>query len=302
MKELIVLQFTLFSMVGLGLLMRKRNIVSAEGQKSINRLVLNLILPCNIVQSFVMEMSREMLKACLSVFLISAVIQAFAVWYGRLLYSGKEADRQVNLRYGIICSNAGFLGNPIAEGIYGAEGLVLANIFLIPVRVMMWSAGIALFEGQSSGKQILKKVATHPCVVACAIGFCLFILQITPPAFILTPLKTVGRCNTALSMMVIGRILSEIDPHAFKDRDVFLYSLQRLIIIPLLVYLVCGFLPVSRMVRGLCTILAAMPAGATTSMLAENYGRDPAFATKLVITSTLLSLPTICLWSIVTAL
>ena len=44
-------------------------------------------------------------------------------------------------------------------------------------------------------------------------------------------------------------------------------------------------------------VLAAMPAGATTSILAEKYDMEPAFATKMVIFSTLLSLPTICVWS-----
>ena len=46
------------------------------------------------------------------------------------------------LQYGTICSNAGFLGNPIAEGIYGAEGLVLASVYLIPQRIMMWSSKV----------------------------------------------------------------------------------------------------------------------------------------------------------------
>ena len=302
MRELITLQITLFSMVGLGLIVRKLNIVSREGQKSINRLVIHLVLPCNIVQSFVMESSGEMLQACVAIFLVSAGIQVFAVWYGKFLYGRKEENRQISLRYGIICSNAGFLGNPIAEGIYGPEGLMLASIFLIPVRVMMWSSGLALFEGQTDKKKLIKKVLTHPCVIACFLGLILFLTQFPLPEIILTPLRTVGRCNTALSMMVIGMILSEIDPHSFKDADVFKYSLQRLIVIPLIVFAVCSVLPVSPMVRGLSTILAGMPAGATTSMLAENYDRDPGFATRLVIVSTLLSLPTICAWSLITAL
>ena len=46
-------------------------------------------------------------------------------------------------------------------------------------------------------------------------------------------------------------------------------------------------------------ILTAMPAGATTSILAEKYGMESEFATKLVITSTLLSLPTVFLWNLI---
>ena len=76
------------------------------------------------------------------------------------------------------------------------------------------------------------------------------------------------------------------------------YTIHRLVIIPIMVYLVCRLLPVSRLVCGVSVLLAAMPAGATTSILAEKYQVDSPFATKLVIFSTLLSLPTICLWSI----
>ena len=49
----------------------------------------------------------------------------------------------------------------------------------------------------------------------------------------------------------------------------------------------------SREVRSGC---AAMPAGATTSILGEKYHMEPEFCTKLVIFSTLLSLPSIALW------
>ena len=72
-----------------------------------------------------------------------------------------------------------------------------------------------------------------------------------------------------------------------------------LVVIPAVVYGVCSFLPLDKNAFGICVLLAAMPAGATTSILAEKYGVDSPFATKMVIFSTLLSLPTICLWSMV---
>lgn len=101
-----------------------------------------------------------------------------------------------------------------------------------------------------------------------------------------------------MSMMVIGMILADINLKDFWDWTVVKYTVHRLIIIPAIVYIVCRFLPLSKTVLGLCVLLAAMPAGATTSILAEKYQVDSPFATKMVIFSTLLSLPTICLWSI----
>ncbi len=127
---------------------------------------------------------------------------------------------------------------------------MLASIYLIPQRIMMWSAGLTVFTKSMSRRETVKKVLTHPCVVACGIGLILMFGGITPPEVLLTPLQTIGRCNTALSMLVIGMIL------------------------------------------------AAMPAGATTSMLAAKYGTVPEFATKMVVFSTLCSIPSIAAWSV----
>ena len=98
-------------------------------------------------------------------------------------------------------------------------------------------------------------------------------------------------------MMVIGMILADINPKDFWDLTVVKYTVHRLIVIPGIVYIACRFLPLDRTAFGICVLLAAMPAGATTSILAEKYDMEPAFATKMVIFSTLLSLPTICVWS-----
>lgn len=103
---------------------------------------------------------------------------------------------------------------------FGPVGLMLASVYLILQRIMMWSEEIAIFSGVSDKKATLKKVVTHPCVLACFIGFILMVGQIKLPAVILTPIQTLGRCNTALSMMVIGMILANIDVKTILDKKV----------------------------------------------------------------------------------
>ncbi|MBR6322735.1 MAG: AEC family transporter, partial [Lachnospiraceae bacterium] len=278
---------------------KKIKIVGDEGQKNITDLVIYVILPCNIVTSFLNGMTKDTLRDCLAVLLISIGIQVFAVIYGKLLYRKQPEDRKKNLVYGIICSNAGFLGNPIAEGVFGATGLMYASVYLIPQRIMMWSEGLAIYSGDKNIKGTVKKVLTHPCVIACVIGIILMLTGVQLPAPVLTPLQTIGRCNTALSMFVIGMILADIDFRTIIDKTVIWFTVNRLILIPALVFGICLLLPVSPTVRGVSVLLAAMPAGATTSMLALKYKRDPEFATKLVVFSTLCSIPAIMIWSMI---
>ena len=40
---------------------------------------------------------------------------------------------------------SGFLGDPIAEGIYNGVGVLYTSIFHIPMRIVMWSVGTTYF-------------------------------------------------------------------------------------------------------------------------------------------------------------
>lgn len=299
MQALLTLEFSFFALIVVGFLVRRLGIVGSEGEKNITDMVLLVVLPCNIFNSFMTRISDEMLSDCLWVLGISVGIQAAAVLYGRICFRGQPDAHRRNLIYAMICSNAGFLGNPMAEGLYGAPGLMLASIYLIPQRVIMWSEGLAIYTGNANRRDAVVRVVTHPCVIACALGIAVMLSGIEVPELILSPIKALAKCNTAMSMLVIGMILARIDIHRLVDRSVAVFTVHRLVAFPLLIYAVCRMLPISRTVMGVSVVLAAMPAGATTTMLALKYDQAPEFATKLVIFSTLCSIPAIMIWSAV---
>ena len=308
MIAMLRLQFIIFSLIGIGFVTRRKGIVSREGQRSITDLVINVVLPCNIVTSFVQELPDSALRDCAMIFLISVGMEAMCMLYAKAAYRNVEENKKKCLTYGILVSNAGFLGNPVAEGVYGPMGLMLASVYLIPVRVIMWSKGIAIFSGESDRRQTLRKVLTHPCVIACMVGIVIMLADLLAgvsivPEWLFDMLKTVGRCNTGLSMMVIGMILSDIDFAQLVDGLVIRYTVERLIVIPGVLGLILLGLSRLGVVTGLApnlaVLLAAMPAPATTSMLSSKYDCAPDFATKMVILSTLCSIPTIFLWGLV---
>ena len=161
----------------------------------------------------------------------------------------------------------------------------------------MWTSGLTLFAGSFSRKDTIKRVLTHPCILACILGFIMTVTGLALPQIILDPIRYIGRSNTALSMLLIGMILSRINLKQLWDKTIMIYCLHRLLLMPLFFFLLIRLLPVSPEVLRLSVLLTAMPAGATTSILAEKYQMEPEFATKMVIISTLLSLPSIFLWS-----
>ena len=61
----------------------------------------------------------------------------------------------------------------------------------------------------------------------------------------------------------------------------------------------CRLCGADSLVTGVSVVLAAMPMGGVTAVLAEKYGGDSAFASKCVAVSTVLSLITTPLWCMV---
>lgn len=290
--QLITMQVTMLILFLTGFLLVRGKVMSGQFRKALTDFIINFILPCNIIKSFIMEFDMGILRDCMAVLLVSCGTQIFSVLLGRLLYARTPDGKQQPLLYGIQVSNAGFLGSPIVEELYGAQGLLYASVYLIPQRIMMWSLGVACFSG-SGGKGVLKKVLTHPCIVAVFIGLVLMLTQVTPPEWILKPLGMVAGCNTALSLIVVGGVLAELDPRSVINRQSSLYCCVRLALIPLAVLGVCLILRLEPMVVKTSVVLAGMPAPLTTAMLSAQYGKDEKFAVSLIFLSTVASMVTI---------
>ena len=297
--HLINLQGMLFLLVAAGVVLRKRGILPETAKSVLTDLVIYLILPCNIISSFFIEFNMNILKGFGIILVIASLIQLASLLFAKVFYNRETAGRKKVLQYGTVCSNAGFMGNPIAEGVYGAEGLMYASIFLIPQRIVMWSAGISYFTESPDRKEVVKKVLTHPCIVAVYIGMALMTLQISLPVFLENTIRSVGGCTTAISMVLIGTILAEVEPGSILDKGIVKYSFIRLVLIPFLVFACCRLLHVAPLLSGVSVLLTGMPAGSTTAILAAKYDGDYIFATKCVVITTLLSLVTIPLWCLV---
>ena len=291
------MQGMLFLLMIIGAVLTWKKIITADGQKLLTDLVMDVTLPASIIKSFQMELSRELLESCLEIFLVAIAIQVGTFLLSALLYRGisDEKHRKV-LQYATICSNAGVLGNPIAEGIFGSMGLLYASIYLIPQRTFMWSAGLTYFTRCPSKRELARKVLTHPCIIAVAFGMVLLVTGTTLPGFLGSTVNSIAGANTAVSMMLIGSFLVGVNVKSMFQKTFYYYSFVRLFLIPFLVFVPCRLLGLDSMVTGVSTILAAMPAASSTAILAAKYECDEVFASKCVVFTTVLSMVSIPDW------
>lgn len=295
-SELLNLQGEMFLLLAAGAVLRRKNILPSKAKDMLTDLILSLVLPCNIIQSFRMELDPGVLENVLVLIVVAVMIQVFCMILSRILYNREEPGKKKVFQYATLVSNAGFMGNPIAEGVFGAQGLMYASIYLVPQRIVMWTAGIACFTESDSPREVIKKVATHPCIVSVYIGLALMIGRFPLPDFLGMTIRSVGGCTTALSMLLIGTIFADLDLRGMVSVPVLRFTLVRLAVIPGITYLGCRLCGVDRLVTGVSVLLAGMPAGSTTAILANKYQGDVEFATKCVVFSTLMTLVTVPLW------
>lgn len=301
LQGLINLQLMMFLEIGTGWYLRKKNLITDGGKKCLTDLIIDVILPCNIIQSFCIQFNREILYRGFQVLVISLVLQMFCTLISATCYNRVEKDKKPVLQYATVCSNAGFLGNPVAEGLYGSMGLLYAAIYLIPQRIVMWSAGVSYFTESPSRREVIRKVLTHPCIIAVEIGLVLMVFQIELPVFLSKTIGSLSSGTTSLTMLLIGAIMAGADFKTMVTWETLWFSVMRLLLIPMAVCAGCYLCRIDALAAGLSVVLASMPAGSTTAILAAKYNRNEEFASKCVVLTTLLSMIMIPAWCLFVA-
>ena len=298
MKSLLTMQGMMFLMILIGAGMRKIQIVTTEGRRSMTNLVVNLILPSNILYAF-SKADASAFRSMLVVVAMAFLIQL--AWYllSRVLWRGMDESRRGVMRYAFQFSNCGYLGNPVIEGLYGAPGLVYASVFLLPVRLFMWSVGLECFQkGAGSLRKTIERALTHPCVVATILGVVWMFFPVGLPDFLYNTISGFNQCLTPMTMLVIGFIMAETDLKKMFCKDLFVITVLRLLLQPLVVLAACRLLNLETLVAEVVTVLVSMPVANTTALLASQHDCDYTFASNVVVFTTLVSMITIPLYSL----
>ena len=296
--DLFSLQGTLFAMMLIGAWLKKRGIVDDNGKKCLTDLCVNMVIPCNIFKSCLIEFNMGIFKSCAMLLLSAVILQCLCLTLNKFIFNRYAPQQKKVLQYCTIVPMSGFLGNPIAEGIYDQLGVLYTSIFLIPMRVVMWSVGTTYFvaDAEVDKKKVLKNVLTHPCLVAIYLGLICMVTQVKLPSVITETVRYIGSCNSALTMFIVGTILADVKLPTIVNRHTITFSVFRLAILPAIALGLGRLLGLDNVSLGISVLMTGMPAGATAAIFAARYGSDAPFATKCVVMSTLLSMLTLPLW------
>ena len=283
-------QALMFIYVMTGVIMAKTGILKHEARSSFIHLLLDITLPCMILNSFNIETNIDQIIAAGEIMLISSAC-VFISWItAKIFWRNQSHDRKAVLEFATLFSNAGNAGMPIVASVFGTEGVFYASFYLLPVRILIWTVGLALFVDSKNTRERMIILAKTPSVVVVFVGIALMFLPFRLPSVLSTAVKNIGDMTGPLSMMLIGAALGESNLRSAFDTDALILTGVRLVIQPLIFLFLFRSMGVQAVLWQVAVTLTAMPAAANTEIFAEMYGKDYLFAARCVVVSTVTSL------------
>lgn len=157
--------------VGLGMLARSRNLLSAEGVSGFQKFVMQFGLPCVVFNSCLMaQMGAESLA---SMALVAAMILAGAVWSFR---ARNKRYPYHNFPQLFAAQETGMLGIPLTIILFGADQAYRMGVLDLAQAVAAYPV-IALLSADTGENlkagQILRKILKSPLVIMSALGLVL---------------------------------------------------------------------------------------------------------------------------------
>lgn len=119
-------------------------------------------------------------------------------------------------------------------------------------------------------------------------------MHIRAPKIVTDFTGMVGDMTTPLAMIIIGVTLGAMNiKKVFNELRVYVYTLVKQLILPIIAYPIIAFLIKDHYLRGLTLIMLSMPVGSSTVLFTNKYGGDSELAAKTIFMTTLISVFTI---------
>ena len=290
----------LFALMAVGAVCRRVRLVDEASVKGIVNVLLLVVTPCLIIDSFQRPFDSSMMHGFFWAFAIAVSAHVAIILFARLFSHGDDRSRPV-LRLAMVFSNAGFMGIPLEQAILGAEGVFYGIVYVVVFNFFMWSWGLyeMKFKVESEKFKVgfrakdLRPMVVNPGTVGIAIGLPLFFASVSLPAILKTPISLLAGLNTPLAMLVIGFYLAGADfRRVVRMPSAYLAAAIRLVAYPLamvaLLFPLRSHFP-REMMLALVTAASA-PVAAMVSMFASKFSRDVDLSVGLVSGTTLLSI------------
>ena len=299
---------TMMLLICLGFLLRKKNILPQNADKTISKLETWIFVPA---LSFITQLNNctvETFKANYkmilfgSALILTAIVIATFVskLFVRNAKGNDELMYQRNIyKYAIAFANHGFMGCYIVLGVWGEFMLSQYNMFRFLLEVLGVGWGLYVLIPKDSGAGLLanvKKSILNPPVLALTFGIISGLLGLKQyfPDFALNALDNASKCMGPCAMLLAGVVIGGYDlKKLFANRKVYIVTLLRLVVFPTIFVLLLKAFGVGKELQILTLIAFACPIGMNTIVFPAAYGADTKTGASMTVISNIISMITI---------
>lgn len=283
----------MFIIILIGFVCYKLKVIDQALNKKLSDLLLLLVTPFLIFNSYQREFDSELLKGLLISLMLAVITHLFGMLAAFLFLRGKDNPDVAIERFSAIYSNCGFIGIPIINGIYGSEGVFYITAYMTIFNLLVWTHGLIMMNGVQDRKTMAKTLIS-PTLVSILLGFIFFLLQIRIPAILFDSMDYVASMNTPLAMLIAGVTIAQTNIRKmFIKPRIYLVLFLRLIFIPMVLLVLYSRVQMGAPVLAAAILAAACPTGATGTLFALRYNKNALYSSEIFALTTLVSLITI---------
>ncbi len=302
--EILLKILSIFMLTGIGYVAYRIRLVPQDALRTLNAYVLNIAVPCLILQSMQRNelndrIMDDIVWSLIAFALVTMVLAGIAALALRPMSSIPEEDKGI-YKMQIVFTNCGFMGYPLTTVLFGKYALFLAIIMNIVFTTAVYSVGVMMLLHKKGEKlftmRLMVRMLSLPFVASIA-GLLIFVTGFHFPVFIDDTLSLVAATVSPVAMFIVGINLSNSKiKEIFTPRNLILCAIS-LFAVPALTLGIDLLLPVSNLVMVIHVFLMAMPSAAITTVLCHRYNKNAKLAAEGVASTTFFSLGTLALWT-----
>jgi len=293
-QVLILIIFVMMGIIGV-----KSGKVDPKVFKTLSNILLYFVNPFLIIDSLSVAYNPQKTAGFLLSLAISFGMHFVCMLGAHFIFLRKGDSEKLPIeRYAVVLSNAGYIGIPLINGIFGKEAVFYLVAYMVSFNIVSWTYGMWVL--QKDRKMDLKKMLINPGNIGCAIGLTVYFLQIPFPEMVRTVISSTANVNTFLSLFAIGIICAGLNvPDLLKNKRGLYVALCRLVFLPAIVFAVLIWwvpmvLPENGMlVASVLTVAALTPTAMALSFMCQISGRDPLYGSNILALSTVLCCVTV---------
>jgi malonate transporter len=305
MLDVVLSLVPVFSLIALGAVLRRMNLLQEEGWAALERLTYFVLFPPMMFMSIIEGSFAGADALALGQVLAGAVVTMAALMLLTRPLLAKDGPQFSSVFQAGIRWN-GYVALGVIAGLWGQQGMGLAAVgfaVLVPINNVLSVLILSRYASSTPASvgRIARSIAANPLIISTVLAIILVQAGVRISEPVSQTLNLLGDATIALGLICVGAAL-DIGAMRAAKLPLALGTLLRLGVMPAITFGLCNAIGLHGMPLQVAMLCVAAPVATSSYILARQLGGDARLMANIVTLTTLLSLVTIPLTIWLTAL